>query len=143
VSLVLSAPAAFARPHRPPAPEDLARILYGDAPAWSAPPSPEERARIAKNAEANMRRFPPGESAPLLDRLGEIAAPTLLLWGTGDRLLPEEAALPYQQRIPNCTRIMLYGAAHEMPIAACAPWVRLVADFVERGERFVVNLGEG
>jgi hypothetical protein len=48
---------------------------------------------------------------------------------------------PYQQRIPACTRILLHGAAHELPIAACGPWCALVADFIERGERFVVNKG--
>lgn len=141
-SLVLSAPAAFA-PHRaPPPPQELARILYGDHPSWAGPPGPSERERISANAQANMRRFP-DTSEDLLGRLPEIAAPTLLVWGTGDLLIPEEAMAPYQLRIPTCTRILLHGAAHELPIAACGPWVRLVADFVDRGERFVVNMGEG
>ena len=142
-SLVLSAPAAFAG-HRapPPPPQEMARILYGDHPSWGGPPGEAERARIAANAQANMRRFPDTAEA-LLPRLNEIKAPTLLLWGTGDRLIPEEAMQPYQQHIPACTRILLYGAAHELPIAACDPWCRLVADFVDRGERFVVNKGEG
>ncbi|HUK61457.1 MAG TPA: alpha/beta hydrolase [Stellaceae bacterium] len=141
-SLVLSAPAAFAGHRAPPPPQELARILYGDSPSWAAPPDEANRQRIAKNAQANMRRFP-DTADELKGRLGEIKAPTLLLWGTGDRLIPEEALQPYQLAIPTCTRILIHGAAHELPIAACEPWVRLVADFVERGERFVVNLGEG
>lgn len=146
-TLVLSAPAAFAAPHRPPgagppSPAALAQILYGDHPDWSAPPTEAERQRIARNAEANMARFRSTDgNAALLARLGEIKAPTLLLWATQERLLPPEAMLPYQLHIPSCTRIFLYGAAHEMPIAAARPWVRLVSAFVDRGEMFVVNMG--
>jgi len=142
-TLVLSAPAAFAPHRRPPPPAELAHILYGDHPAWSQPPTEAERQRIAKNAQANMARFPVAEGNPeLLARLKDISAPTLLVVATHDRLLPEEAMLPYQADIPSCTRIMLHGAAHEMPIAAAEPWVRLVSAFVDRGEMFVVNMGE-
>jgi len=141
-SLVLSAPAAFAGHRAPPPPQEMAKILYGDSPSWAGPPSETERQRIAKNAQENMRRFP-DTAEELKARLGEVKAPTLLLWGTADRLIPADALEPYQLLIPACTRILLYGAAHELPIAACAAWVHLVADFVERGERFVVNRGEG
>ena len=143
-TLVLSAPAAFAPHRRPPPPAELAGMLYGDHPAWSAPPHEAERQRIAKNAQANMARFPVAEGDPkLAARLKDIAAPTLLIVATHDRLIPEAAMLPYQASIPRCTRIMIHGAAHEMPIAAAAPWVKLVSAFVDRGEMFVVNMGDG
>jgi pimeloyl-ACP methyl ester carboxylesterase len=143
LSLVLSAPAAFAGHRPPPRREELEHILYGDTPAWSAAPTLSERQRIARNAQANMNRFPvPEGNVDLRKRLGEIAAPTLLLWATGERLLPPAAMLPYQERIPRCTRILIHGAAHELPIAAAPRWVALVADFVDRGEMFVVNLGD-
>jgi pimeloyl-ACP methyl ester carboxylesterase len=148
-TLVLSAPAAFATLHhaagaRPPSPAELAHILYGDHPDWSTPPTEAERQRIARNAQANMTRFHTAEGNPeLLARLGEITAPTLLLWATDERLLPAASMLPYQLHIPSCTRIFIYGAAHEMPVAAAKPWVRLVSQFVDRGELFVVNMGEG
>jgi pimeloyl-ACP methyl ester carboxylesterase len=147
-TLVLSAPAAFAAPHRPPGahppgPAELAQILYGDHPDWSEPPTEAERQRIAKNAAANMTRFGAADgSEDLLGRLAEIKAPTLLLWATHERLLPPEAMLPYQLHIPSCTRIFIHGAAHEMPIAAARPWVRLVTAFADRGEMFVVNMGD-
>jgi pimeloyl-ACP methyl ester carboxylesterase len=147
-TLVLSAPAAFASLHQPPdapgpSPAELAQILYGEHPDWATLPTEAERRRIARNTEANMARFRAAEGNPeLLARLGEIAAPTLLLWATQDRLLPAAAMLPYQLHIPSCTRVFIYGAAHEMPIAAAKPWVRLVSQFVDRGEMFVVNMGE-
>ena len=146
-SLVLSAPAAFA-PHRapggtPPAPEVIEKLLYGAHPVWDAPPSEEERQRIARNARENMSRFSaPAGNADLLERLPEIKAPTLLICGTDDRMIPGEAFLPYPQRIPRCIRIFIYGAAHEMPISAAQAWVKLVNEFVDRGEYFLVNSGD-
>jgi len=146
-SLVLSAPAAFARRHGPqagamPSPEEIEHRLYGDEPSWSAPPSEAERQRIAGNARANMARFAaPEGNSDLLARLGEIKAPTLLIGSTHDRMVPEEALQPFQAAIPHCTRILLHGAAHEMPISAAPRWVKLVGDFVDRGEYFLVNMG--
>ncbi|HVA14561.1 MAG TPA: alpha/beta hydrolase [Stellaceae bacterium] len=147
-SLVLSAPAAFAVRHAPPPGAvppnlaDMAMRLYGDQPAWDSPPSAEERAQTAKNAQANLARFaaPEGHN-DLRARLAEIEVLTLLLVAGADRMIPAEAMRPYQELIPRCTRIILYGAAHEMPIAAAEIWVKLVGDFVARGEYFLVNMG--
>ena len=143
--LVLSAPAAFAvRPPDmtggPPDPQELAHRLYGDTPFWSAPPSEDEKQRIARNAAAYAKNFHAADgNKDLLQRLSEIQAPTLLLWATGERMFLPESMLPYQQHIPNCRRVFIYGAAHEMPISAAPRWVGLVSDFVERGAAFVVN----
>lgn len=146
-SLVLSAPAAFAPVHAPasspPSPEELEARLYGPTPAWDAPPTEEERARIRKNAQANMARVRPADgNAALLERLSEIKAPVLVLEAGADRLIPSEALRPYQDRIRTCYRVVLYNAAHELPISAASRWVALVADFIDRGEFFVVNTGQ-
>ena len=147
-SLVLSAPAAFAVRHAPPpgsAPPDLAAMakrLYGDDPAWDAPPTEEEKQQAGKNAQANMARFASTDgNADLKARLGEIEVPVLLLVAGADQMIPEEAMKPYQELIPHCTRIIVYGAAHELPISAAPIWCKLIADFVDRGEYFVVNMG--
>lgn len=146
-SLVLSAPAAFAIRHSPPGgqmptPEEIEKRLYGDQPSWDAPPTAEEQQRIARNARENMKRFAaPEGNSDLRAQLGEIKAPTLLICATHDGMIPEEALKPYQQEIPSCTRIFIYGAAHEMPISAAPRWVKLVGEFVDRGEYFIVNMG--
>lgn len=146
-SLVLSAPSAFAVRHAPPnghAPSaaEIERRLYGDHPTWDAPPSPKERQRIAQNARANLDRLQaPAGNADLHDRLAEIAVPTLLICATDDRVIPDVAMRPYQEHIPACNRIFIHGAAHEMPVAAAASWVKLVGEFVDRGEYFLVNTG--
>jgi 4,5:9,10-diseco-3-hydroxy-5,9,17-trioxoandrosta-1(10),2-diene-4-oate hydrolase len=145
-SLVLSAPAAFAHHRAPagarPSMAEIEHRLYGDEPGWTAPPTDEERQRIGRNAQTNMTRFSaPEGNSDLLARLGEIKMPCLLVCSTDDRIVPEEAMRPYQQAIPGCIRIFIHGAAHEMPISAAPQWVRLVSDFVDRGEYFVVNRG--
>lgn len=147
-SLVLSAPAAFAVRHAPPsgsAPPslaDMAKRLYGEDPAWDSAPSDEEKQQTGKNAQANMGRFAaPEGNSDLKERLGEIKVPVLLLVAGADAMIPEAAMRPYQELIPSCTRIIIYGAAHELPISAATTWVKLVADFVDRGEYFVVNMG--
>lgn len=146
-SLVLSAPSTFAAGHtggkrQPPAPEELDALLYGETPCWSGPPSAEDRERIARNARANMPRSQTEDgNRDLLRRLGEIEARTLLLIGTGDRMIPSDSMTPFQTRVPHCHRVFLYGAAHELPISAGPLWVDVVSDFVERGEAFVVNAG--
>lgn len=147
-SLVLSAPAAFAVRHAPqpgsapPNLADMAKRLYGEDPAWDSPPTDEEKQQTGKNAQANMGRFvAPEGNSDLKERLGEIKVPVLLLVAGADQMIPEAAMRPYQELIPNCTRIIVYGAAHELPISAAATWVKLVGDFVDRGEYFVVNMG--
>ncbi len=145
-SLVLSAPAAFAHRHAPPAgarptPEEIEHRLYGDHPIWDTPPTVEERKRIAGNAQANMARFSaPEGNSDLLARIGEIKIPVLLICGGADRMIPESATRPFQEKINSCSRIVIYDAAHEMPISATHPWVKLVGQFVDRGEYWVVNM---
>jgi len=44
----------------------------------------------------------------------------------------------FVQRIPDSYRILIYGAAHSLPVSACPQFVALVTDFIERGDGFVV-----
>ena len=83
----------------------------------------------------------PDANRDLLERLGEIKAPTLLLVGTKDTVVPEAAMRPYQKQIADCHRMFLYNAAHDLPATAGPRWAALVADFIDRGEAFAVNPG--
>ena len=141
-SLVLAAPAAFAgASHAPPpsSPEAMELRLFGAAPAWSEPPTDADRASRQRNATGNAARLrSPDRNTDLLERLSEISAPTLVLWGTADEVISSDGGQVYVQRIPNSYRILMYGAAHSLPVAACRKFVELVTDFIERGDRFVV-----
>jgi pimeloyl-ACP methyl ester carboxylesterase len=141
-SLVLVAPTAFAgASHRPPpsSPQAMELRLFGPNPAWSDPPTDADRAARQRNAGSNATRIrSPDRNADLLERLPEITAPTLILWGTADEVIPSESGQLFVQRIPNSYRILIYGAVHSLPVAACRQFVALVTDFIERGDRFVV-----
>ena len=87
------------------------------------------------------RTRPADANQALLERLSEIKAPTLILWGTADELVPPDSGQVYKQRIANSHRMYVYGAAHSLPVAACASFVRLTREFIDRGEAFIVNAG--
>jgi pimeloyl-ACP methyl ester carboxylesterase len=141
-SLVLAAPAAFAGASHaapPPSPQAMELRLFGRNPAWSDPPTEADREARQRNARANGPRLRPADgNAELRERLAEIAVPTLVLWGTADEVILPESGQVFLQRIPNSYRILIYGAAHSLPVAACRQFVELVTDFIERGDRFVV-----
>jgi pimeloyl-ACP methyl ester carboxylesterase len=142
--LVLVAPPVLAAAHRPSfgSIEDLLRMLYGDDPDWSAPPSAADEERRVRNSSANAQRYRSTEATEaLLDKLPEVKAPTLLLWGTEDRISPPELGAPYRKLIPDAYRVYVHGAAHSLPIAAGPRFVTLALDFLDRGEFFVVNPG--
>jgi pimeloyl-ACP methyl ester carboxylesterase len=141
-SLVLVAPAAFASHAGPrPRPEEMDRVLFGDHPAWTRPVDAQDLAQRQRNAAVAAARVRAADAnQPLLERLGEIRVPTLILWGTADRQLPPDNSLVYKQRIPDSYRVFIYGAAHVLPIAACEQFVRITRDFLSRGDAFVVNV---
>jgi len=142
--LVLVAPPVLGPPHRPSfgSTEQLLQMLYGDNADWSEPPSVADEERRARNTSANAQRYrSPEATQELLVKLPEVKAPTLLLWGTEDRISPPELGAPYKQLIPNSYRLYVHGAAHSLPIAAGKRFVELTLDFLDRGEFFVVNPG--
>jgi pimeloyl-ACP methyl ester carboxylesterase len=47
-----------------------------------------------------------------IDRLGRITAPTLLVWGTEEKLVLEHQQRTFMERIPNTTYVRLEGAGH-------------------------------
>jgi pimeloyl-ACP methyl ester carboxylesterase len=141
-SLTLVAPAAFAgASHRPPpgSSAEMELRLFGANPAWSDPPTDEDRTARQRNASTNASKLRPADgNVELSARLAEIAAPTLIVWGTADQVIPPESGQVYVRAIPNSYRILIYGGAHSLPVAACRQFVALTTDFIERGERFVV-----
>jgi pimeloyl-ACP methyl ester carboxylesterase len=142
-TLVLVAPTAFISRHGPPpAPEHMETVLFGSDPAWTEPLTDVDRAQRRRNAQENASRARPADAnQALLERLSEITAPTLILWGTADKLAPPESGQVYKERIANSHRMYVYGAAHSLPVAACASFVRLTREFIDRGEAFIVNTG--
>ena len=52
------------------------------------------------------------DTANLEDRLGEIHCPTLLVWGTEDRVTPRDVAIRFLDGIPSATLRLVPECGH-------------------------------
>ena len=90
----------------------VASLMCADAEMWSAMVSPPEGANsvewpieMVRASEAAARAFWPLGATKLEKRLGLIAAPTLLLWGEKDAVIPASYAQKFAAGINGSTRI--------------------------------------
>ena len=90
----------------------VAGLMCADAEKWSAMVSPPEGANsvewpieMVRASEAAARAFWPLGATKLEKRLGLIAAPTLLLWGEKDAVIPRSYAQKFAAGIKGGTRI--------------------------------------
>jgi len=99
------------------------------------------RALVLLGPTAIVRDGTPGAGADaaLLGRLGEIAIPSLALFGTRDTAAPPEAARHYRARIPACNLMFVYDASQAMTAERPEAVAALVLDFLERHDLFLVR----
>jgi 3-oxoadipate enol-lactonase len=71
----------------------------------------------------------------LIDRLGEIAVPTLVLVGNQDILTPRGDSEELAARIPTAELVVISGAAHGFMIEHAATFNRVLLEFLGRAER--------
>jgi len=68
------------------------------------------------------------DSPTLEDRLLAIAAPTLVVWGTEDRILSPDGAAALRARLPRCRVVLMAGTGHvpmmEAPKATADDYLR-------------------
>jgi pimeloyl-ACP methyl ester carboxylesterase len=86
-----------------------------------------DRARNLEATYTNHFLLEGGE--PLRPRLGEIAAPTLVVHGTDDPLFPYPHAEALASEIPGARLLLLPGVGHELPPPST--WDELVPAIVE------------
>jgi pimeloyl-ACP methyl ester carboxylesterase len=143
-ALVLEAPAAIRLAGSEPpsgSPEEMARRLYA-YPERVAPmpvPDPEVRARTGRLV-ARLRG--PDRDPDLEAQLPSLAVPTLVLFGTLDRVIPCEMGHFYKELMPNCSLVFVYDAGHAISTDRPEAFVEVVADFIDRREAFVVSRTE-
>ena len=140
-ALLLVAPAAI-RHDRPrvvgKTPEET-RALFHAHPE-NIPPQPAVKPEIEAKQQALVRRLiGPARDAALEGQLKEMKVPTLALFGTVDRVTPADAAHLYREIIPNCHIGMVYDAAHAIDADRPEAVAEIVADFIERQEKFLVT----
>ena len=144
LALVLESPAAI-RPEGaappPSSPEALARLLY--AYPERQPPAPRpDPAVIAKQQKLVGRLRGPSRDRDLETQLPQLKAPTLVVFGTRDRMIPPEMGHFYRELIPNCHLVFVYDAGHALDAERPEAFVEVVADFLERHEAFVISRTE-
>jgi pimeloyl-ACP methyl ester carboxylesterase len=74
---------------------------------------------------------------PIRDRLGEIACPVLIVWGSEDKLVPARDADEFARLIPNSRKVVWKETGHVAMLERPAAFNRLVEAFLaeEPGER--------
>ena len=110
--LVLAAPAVIRTERRPPQdPQELAAILYAH-PERRPPAAPTPPEILAKERALVDRLIGPPRDPVLEAAMRELPVPTLVLFGTEDRLTPPELGRHYRRLLPDCQFVIVYDAAH-------------------------------
>jgi triacylglycerol lipase len=91
-----------------------------------------QRAVADHGLHAQILRQLVHESPTLEERLPAIAAPTLVVWGTEDRILHPDGAAALRARLPRCRVVLMSGIGHvpmmEAPAATAADYLRFRAE---------------
>ncbi len=138
--LVLVAPAGCRPDGEGGLPTDLARVRQAmfAHPENARPDGKTPETQAANLAQAH-RNTAAATDRDLLKRLGDIKALTLILHGTKDGIIPLASPRLLKERIPRSHLAYVYDAAHALDVDQPDRWVRLVGDFLARGEAFIVN----
>jgi pimeloyl-ACP methyl ester carboxylesterase len=139
--LVLEGPAGFRRPSPDwptTDPDKRMRMLY------ARPDRAPKEDRSAEQQAANTAAAASYSHGVLFDetlaaKLPDITARSLIVMGEQERVIPLEAAHLLKARIPHSHLTYVFGAAHAIEFDQPELVGRLVADFLERGESFIVR----
>jgi pimeloyl-ACP methyl ester carboxylesterase len=143
-ALVLEAPAAIRPPGgRPPSgtPQEMARMLFAH-PERVAPLPPQDPTVVAQTGRLVARLRGPERDPQLEAMMRELATPTLVLFGTLDRVIPSEMGRHYKALLPNCNLVLVYDAGHAIGTDRPEAFVEVVTDFLERHEAFIISRNE-
>jgi pimeloyl-ACP methyl ester carboxylesterase len=143
-AIVLEAPAAIrAAGGEPPSgsPEEIARRLYAH-PERMLPLPAANPAVQQKQRRLVLRLFGPARDADLETRLKTLATPTLVLFGTEDRVIPPEFSRLYRELMPNAHLVFVYDAGHAIAAERPQAFTEVVSDFLDRHEAFVISRTE-
>jgi pimeloyl-ACP methyl ester carboxylesterase len=110
--------------HDPASP--LARTLVPDAP----PPDRLEAALRGREAAARLLWNPAQHYRRLTGRLWRIRAPTLVVWGADDRLIPLAYGEAWAREIPGARLVALDRCGHLPPLENPGRFAACVLDFL-------------
>jgi pimeloyl-ACP methyl ester carboxylesterase len=140
--LVLECAAGFRPPGTPPTPADpVARKKL----LFKYPEKLGDTHDPAREAANGMRfgKYHGGmaRDEALIERLSSIDRTTLVLHGSDDGLIPAAASILLRERLPASFLAYIWDAGHGMEVDQPARVARSVLEFLEHGEKFLVNRG--
>ena len=141
LALVLESPAAIRPsgselPSGPP--EEMARRLFAHPERLGAMPMPDPAVQ-ARTRPLVQRLRGPDRDAELERRLPELTAPTLVLFGTRDAVIPPTMGHFYKELISGSHLTFVYDAGHALGAERPEAFTEVVVDFLERHEAFVIS----
>jgi pimeloyl-ACP methyl ester carboxylesterase len=80
-----------------------------------------------------------GKDAGLLERIGEIRQPVLILHGTEDRIIGTESVQLLKSRLKRAFLVYIWDAAHNIEVDQPERLLSVVQSFLERSDAFMVN----
>ena len=104
---------------------------------WQAVDAPDHVDGLVLLSPTVLR--PGAAESPLAGRLGEVKAPTLVLFGTNDPAVPPETGRLYVEHLPECYYALSYDAGHDIAGDRPEALSEAVSDFVERRGTFIVE----
>jgi pimeloyl-ACP methyl ester carboxylesterase len=140
-ALVLEAPAAIRQPGaQSPSgtPEEMARMLYAHPERLGHIPLPDPAVR-AKTQPLVQRLRGPDRDPELEARLPGLTVPTLVLFGTLDRVISPAMGRIYKDLMPGCHLVFVYDAGHAISTDRPEAFTEVVADFLDRHAAFVIS----
>ncbi len=144
-ALVLEAPAAIrpAAGSRPPSgtPEEMARRIYAHPERLGPLPAVDPVVQAKTRALVDRLRGP-DRDAELEHALRGLATPTLVLFGTLDRVIPPDMGRCYKALMPNCHLVLVYDAGHAISTERPEAFAEVTTDYLERHEAFVISRAE-
>ena len=143
-ALILEAPAAICPAgQRPPSgtPEEIAQLIFAH-PERLGPLPVVDPAVQEKQRALTGRLRGPDRDAELEARMKGLATPTLVVFGTLDRVIPPDLGRIYKTLLPNCHLVFVYDAGHEISTDRPEAFAEVAGDFLERHEAFVISRTE-
>src|SRR5262245_7430672 len=121
-------------------PEELATAIFHDPSSaiaqemLSVPADPEAQLEAmlerTKNLSATGKFLWPIPDKGLKKRIHRIIAPTLILWGTSDRLVPPIYGEAFLTRLQRARLALFTGASHMLPYEKEDEFIEIVTDFL-------------
>lgn len=92
-------------------PDQMGTLMFAHPENAPAEP-PVEPANIAKGIALAQRIKGTSRDTELEEKLGEVQAYTLVVFGTAHKIVPPAMGRTYRELIPNCHYVMVYDAGH-------------------------------